>query len=224
MDRFWDRNRHHGAPQNSVPVIRVLIVDDHPVLRKGLRASLLYYADLEIVGEAGTGEEAIRLLDHVQPDIVLMDLLMPGMGGVAAIRAIRTLDPQATIMVLTTDEDGDLVQDALQAGAIGYQRKGMEHDELVLAIRQAVRGVRGIAPSHLTSAAAHALVRNTNKAPGLDDELTDREREVLALLANGLSKAAIAERMMVTVPMAKRLLRSIRRKLEAKFRKELLGD
>jgi NarL family two-component system response regulator LiaR len=177
---------------------------------------------LEIVGEAGTGEEAIRLLDQVQPDMILMDLLMPGMGGVAAIRAIRTLDPQATIMVLTTDEDGDLVQDALQAGAIGYQRKGVESDELVMAIRQAVRGVRGSA--NLASAAAHALVRTTNKAPALGDDLTDRERAVLALLANGLSKAAIAEQMMLTVAMVKRLLRSIRRKLEAKFRKELLGD
>jgi NarL family two-component system response regulator LiaR len=196
----------------------VLIVDDHPVLRRGLRASLLFYADLEIVGEANTGEEAIRLLEHVQPDIVLMDLLMPGMGGVAAIRAIRTLDPLVKIIVLTTDEDGDQVQDSLQAGAIGYHRKDMEIDELVMAIRQAVRGMANGAP-----AAAQEVVRNTNTAPALGDELTDREREVLALLATGLSTAKIAEQMMITVATVKFHLRSIRRKLDAKFRKQL-GD
>jgi NarL family two-component system response regulator LiaR len=212
-----DRETLHPT-KGSSGVTRVMIVDDHPVLRKGLRASLLFFAEFEIVGEAGSGEEALRLLDQVQPDIILMDLLMPGMGGVAAIRLIREIAPDMKILVLSTYEEGDLVQEALKAGAIGYQLKGMEIEELVTAIRQAVRGVPTLAP-----AAAQALVRNTAKTPMLGNDLTDREREVLALLAKGLSNATIADQMVVTVATVKFHLRSIRAKLGTKTRTETVA-
>ncbi len=209
-----------SAP-GSAGVTRVMIVDDHPVLRRGLRASLLSFPDFEVVGEAGSGEEAVRLFAQVRPDIILMDLVMPGMGGVSAIRAIRAIAPDAKIMVVSTYEEGDLVQEAFQAGAIGYQLKGIEIDDLVNAIRQAVSGILSLAP-----AAAQSLVRTTattTTARKLGDDLTEREREVLTLLARGLPNAAIADRMVVTVATVKFHLRSIRLKLGTKTRTETVA-
>src|SRR5262249_13128416 len=132
------------------------------LLRRGLTASLLSVPGFAIVGQAGSGEEAIEQYEQARPDIVLMDLVMPGMGGVEAIRAIRRIDPEAKIMVVSTYEEGDKVKEALQAGAIGYQLKGGEIDELVDAIRQAVHGIPSLAP-----AAARSLVRLTISAPKL---------------------------------------------------------
>lgn len=196
----------------------MLIVDDHPLLRRGLRALLLSFPEFEIVGEASSGEEAVRLFQEVRPDIVLMDLVMPGMGGVAAIRAIRERVPDAKIMVVSTYEEGDLVQEAFRAGAIGYQLKGMEIDDLVSAIRQSVSGIPSLAP-----AAAQSLVRTTERTWKLGDDLTDREREALELLARGLSNSAIAARMVVTVATVKFHLRSIRSKLGTKSRTETVA-
>lgn len=206
------------AASGSSRVTRVMIVDDHPLLRRGLRAALMSFPDFDVVGEAGSGEEALRLVEQVRPQLVLMDLLMPGMGGVPAIRAIRQIAPEAKIMVVTTYEGGDLMQEALQAGAIGYQLKGMEIDELVKAIRQVVQGNPSISP-----AAALWLVQTASKTPKLGDDLTEREREVLNLLAQGLSNAAIAEKTVVTVATVKFHLRSIRAKLGTKTRTETVA-
>jgi DNA-binding NarL/FixJ family response regulator len=207
-----------GPPPSSSGATRVMIVDDHPLLRRGLSASLLSVPGFAIVAEAESGEKAVALYQQVRPDIVLMDLVMPGMGGVEAIRAIRRIDPAAKMMVVSTYEEGDRVREALQAGAIGYQLKGGEIDELVDAIRQAVSGIPSLAP-----AAAVSLVRITNSAPKLGEDLTDRERELLTLLATGLPNTAIAERMVVTVATVKFHLRSVRTKLGTKTRTETVA-
>jgi two-component system, NarL family, response regulator LiaR len=212
--RVW----HASPPRTPSDATRIMIVDDHPLLRRGLTALLLSVPGLEIVGQVGSGEEAVDLYEQVCPDIVLMDLLMPGMGGVEAIRAIRRVDPEAKIMVISNYEDGDQVKEALQAGAMGYQLKGGEIDELVDAIRQAVSGIPTLA-----RAAAASLVRITIKGPRLGDDLTDRERELLELLAKGLSNTAIAERMVVTVATVKFHLRSVRTKLGTKTRTETVA-
>jgi two-component system, NarL family, response regulator LiaR len=212
--RVW----HASPPRTPSDATRIMIVDDHPLLRRGLTALLLSVPGLEIVGQVGSGEEAVDLYEQVRPDIVLMDLLMPGMGGVEAIRAIRRVDPEAKIMVISNYEDGDQVKEALQAGAMGYQLKGGEIDELVDAIRQAVSGIPTLA-----RAAAASLVRITIKGPRLGDDLTDRERELLELLAKGLPNTAIAERMVVTVATVKFHLRSVRTKLGTKTRTETVA-
>jgi two-component system, NarL family, response regulator LiaR len=207
-----------GRPPTSSGVTRVLVVDDHPLLRRGITASLLSVPGFEVVGQVGSGEEAVEQFAQVRPDIVLMDLVMPGMGGAEAIRAIRRIDPEAKIMVVTTYEEGDRVKEALQAGAIGYQLKGGDIDELVEAIRQAVHGIPSLAP-----AAARSLVRMTIKAPKLGDDLTDRERELLELLAKGLPNTGIATQMVVTVATVKFHLRSVRTKLGTKTRTETVA-
>jgi two-component system, NarL family, response regulator LiaR len=205
-------------PTGSSEVTRVMIVDDHPVVRVGLRTSLLSFPDFEIVGEASSGEEAVRLFAEVRPDIILMDLVMPGMGGIFAIRAILDIAPDAKIMVVSSFEEGDRVQEAFEAGAIGYQLKGVEIEDLVTAIRQTVSGIPSLAP-----AAVQSLVRNTRKARKLGDDLTDRERQVLVLLARGLSNPAIADRMVITVATVKFHLHSIRSKLGTKTRTETVA-
>jgi NarL family two-component system response regulator LiaR len=217
-DTLMPNGDDHFPGSRSSGVSRVLIVDDHPVLRRGLRASVLTSEDFEVVGEASSGEEAIRLFQQLRPDITLMDLLMPGMGGVSAIRAIREIAPDAKIMVVSTSEEGDLVHEAFQAGAIGYQLKGMEIDELVSAIRQAVSGITSLAP-----AAARSLVQTTSTAHKLGDDLTDREREVLALLAQGLSNKVIAEHMVVAEATVKFHLRHVRSKLGTKSRTQTVA-
>jgi len=120
--------------------IRVMVVDDHPMVRSGLKALLSAYDDLEFAGEAGNGAEAIRLCDRLNPDVVLMDLVMPEMDGAAATRAIRQKHPQIKVVVLTSFKEDELVQGALQAGAIGYLLKNVSADELARAIRAAYAG------------------------------------------------------------------------------------
>ncbi len=197
---------------------RVLIVDDHPLLLRGLRAALLSFPEFEIVGEGSSGEEAVRRFAQVRPDIVLMDLVMPGMGGIAAIRRILELAPEAKILVVSNYEEGDRVQQAFQAGAVGYQAKGAQIEDLITAIRQAVRGI-----SSLASSAVQALVQATRQARQLGDDLTARELEVLTLLAQGLTNPAIAVQMVITVATVKFHLHSIRAKLGTTTRTETVA-
>lgn len=137
--------------------IRVLLVDDHAVVRSGLGAFLLAFDDLELVGEAGGGEEAVRLCERFQPDVVLMDLVMPGMDGAAATRAIRERCPRIQIIALTSFKEKELVEGALEAGAIGYLLKNVSADELADAIRAAHAGSgsgSGADPGHQAAARA----------------------------------------------------------------------
>jgi two-component system, NarL family, response regulator LiaR len=195
---------------------RVMIVDDQAILRSGIAFSLATFDEVEVVAEANSGEEAILLCEGLTPDVVLMDVRMPGMGGVAATRTIRDTCPATQVVALTAFEEGNLVQDVLQAGAIGCLLKDVLADELVNAVRKAHLGMPVLAP-----AAAQALVRGVQSRPSqLGHDLTDREREVLALLMEGSSNGSIAERLVVTPATVKFHIRSIRSKLGTSSRTE----
>lgn len=197
---------------------RVLIVDDYPMVRSGIAMSLLAFDDLRVVGQASSGEEGVRLAAELAPDVVLMDLVMPGMGGVAAIRALHEAAPHLPVLALTSYQEGDLVQEALQAGALSYLLKDIEADELAKAIRLARRGL-----PMLAAAAAQAVVRAVaSRPPALGHDLTEREREVLALLTEGLSNQDIADRLVITPATVKFHTRSIRSKLFASSRTEVV--
>jgi NarL family two-component system response regulator LiaR len=195
--------------------IRVMVVDDHAVVRGGLRYFLLAFDDIELVAEAESGEEALRLCESCQPDVVLMDIRMPGMDGADTTRLLRERYPQIQVLALTSFQDGQLVQKALRAGATGYLLKDVPIDELAEAIRKAHAGQPTLAP-----AAAQALVETTAQASTSSDALTDRQKEVLALVVQGLSNAEIAERLVISQATVRYHVSTILSKLGAANRAE----
>lgn len=197
--------------------IRIVLADDYPLVRSGIVAALEDLDDLEVVGQAPTGEQALRLVEQLRPDVVLMDLMMPGMGGIAAIHAVHDRYPAVAVLALTSFEDGDLVQQALEAGALGYLLKSMEADELVKAIRLAHLGM----PS-LAAEAAQTLVRQVaTGTPPVGHDLTEPERTVLALVVAGNSNLCIADTLGVPEAIVKSYLAGLRHKLGTKTRTEL---
>jgi NarL family two-component system response regulator LiaR len=198
--------------------LRVLLVDDHAMVRRGLAAFLKAFDDLELAGEAAQGEEAVQRCADLQPDVVLMDLEMPVMDGVAATRAIRECFPTVQVLALTSFRDEELVQRALQAGAIGYLLKNVSADDLATAIRAAHAGRPTLAPE-----AAQALVHAAARPPVPGHDLTPREREVLALMVQGLSNTAIAARLVVSPSTAKAHVSSILSKLGVTSRTEAVA-
>lgn len=199
--------------------IRIVLVDDHAVVRSGLGAFMLAHDDLELVGEASSGERAIALCQQTQPDVVLMDLMMPGMDGAMATRHIREKCPKTQVIALTSFKEKELVEGALQAGAIGYLLKDISADELANAIRSAAAGKPTLAPE-----AQQVLIEGTRAPadkPGFD--LTEREREVLALMTEGLNNNQIAERLVVSLSTAKFHVSSILSKLNAVTRAEAVS-
>lgn len=199
--------------------IRVLIVDDHAMVRKGLAAFLLAKIDLELAGEASNGEEALRLCEQLQPDVVLMDLKMPKLDGVAATRAIKGHHPHIQVIALTSFQEKELVQEAIRAGAISYLLKNVSADDLATAIRAASAGRSVLDPEAL-----QALVQDAGPAaPGLGHDLTAREREVLALLVQGLTNPDMAARLTVSRATVKAHVSSILAKLGASTRAEAIS-
>lgn len=173
--------------------IGVLVVDDHAVVRSGLSAFLTVFDDIELVGQAAGGEEAVGLCAQLQPDVVLMDMIMPGMNGAEATQAIREKWPQIQVVILTNFAEEDLIEKALQAGAIGYLLKNVSAEQLAEAIRAA-----HVDRPTLALEAAQSLAHAAAHPAELGRNLTDREREVLPLLTEGLNNSQIAERLKVS--------------------------
>ena len=199
--------------------IRVVIVDDHAMLRRGLRFFLKGFDDLELVGEGSSGKEAIELCAETEPDVILMDMVMPEMDGAKTTQLIREQFPQVQVIALTSFQEEDLIERALQAGAIGYLLKNVSAQDLARAIREAHAGRSTLAPE-----ATEVLVRATRRRSDQQDYgLTDREQEVLALMVEGLSNAEIAERLVITVSTVKFHVRGILGKLDVNSRTEAIA-
>ncbi len=190
--------------------ITVLIADDHPVVRHGLRTFLELQKDVRVVGEAATGEEAIALVAELVPEVVLMDLVMPGVDGIEATRRIRDVSPSTRVIVLTSFAEDDKVFPAIRAGATGYLLKDVEPQQLVEAVRAAHRGEPLLHPK--VAARLMEAVGGAGDAPAVE-ELTGRELDVLRLLARGLQNKAIAAELVVSEKTVKTHVSNILSKL-----------
>jgi NarL family two-component system response regulator LiaR len=199
---------------NSKP-IRILLADDHAVVRSGLSTFFLVYDDLELVGEATNGKEAVQLCKELQPDVVLMDLVMPVMDGAAATKLIREQFPTVQVVALTSFPEEELVQGALKAGAISYLLKNVSADELAQAIRAAHIGRGMLAPE-----AAQVLIHAATHPHPLGYDLTPREKDTLGWMVEGLNNPQIAEKMVVTRSTVKFHVSNVLSKLAASNRTE----
>ncbi len=202
---------------DTVP-IKVLLVDDHTVVRSGLGAVLLASEDLQLVGEAGDGEEAIRCCEKTQPDVILMDLLMPKMDGVTATKIIKERWPGVKIIALTSFKEKEYVEGALKAGATGYLLKNITAAELLSAIHGAVAGRPSLSPE-----AAQVLIQKVSEPAGPAVDLTDREQEILALMVEGLPNNEIAQRLVVSQSTVKFHVSNILSKLGVTSRTEAVA-
>ncbi|NJM06267.1 response regulator transcription factor [Candidatus Gracilibacteria bacterium] len=197
-------------------LIRVLIVDDHPVAQAGVRHLLSALPDFELVGEAASGEEALLLYEHTRPDVVLMDVMMPVMDGITTTARLKASVPNAKVLILSSMGDGEMVQRAMKAGACGYLLKTATAMELAQAVRAAYFGRTTLAPE-----ASQALADSMRTA--LDVDLTEREREVLLLMTDGMSNIQIAERLTVSPATVKFHISGIFSKLGVSTRAEAIA-
>lgn len=193
--------------------IKVLIADDHHVVRRGLLFFLKTQQDIEVVGEAINGQEAVQLVHQLQPDVVLMDLSMPVMNGVEATKAIRQANSDVKIIILTSFSDQDHVIPAIRAGASGYQLKDIEPDELVSTIRDVIKGESKLHPKVTTHVMTH-LTTNTTSSLSRINDLTKREKDVLKELTKGKSNKEIAADLFITEKTVKTHVSNILSKLQ----------
>lgn len=198
--------------------IRLLLTDDHDMVRQGLAVFLQAFPDMELVGEASDGLEAISRCEELRPDVVIMDVLMPEMDGIEATRQIREKFPDIQVLMLSNSKDEDLIISGLQAGAIGYVLKDIGVHEFAKAVRDAYHG-----QSTLSPAVTQALVTATARPAEPDYHLTERERELLTLLIKGLSNPEIANRLMISLSTVKFHISSILAKLKVNSRTEAVA-
>ncbi|HUV25731.1 MAG TPA: response regulator transcription factor [Anaerolineales bacterium] len=196
--------------------IRIVVVDDHDMVRRGLAAYLKVQPDLSLIGEAGDGMQAVELCLQLQPDVVLMDLIMPGMGGIEATRLIREQNPATQVIALTNFQEKSMVQEAIRAGAISYLLKNVKGDNLAAAIRSANAG-RGTLSPEVTQ----GLITSGRK-PQVGQDLSPRELEVLALMVEGLTNPEIAERLSISRATASSHVSHILQKLDVSNRAEAI--
>lgn len=196
-------------------LIRVLIVDDHDIVRRGLEVSLAIFNDMDVVGYARGGQEAIACCEQLRPDVLLLDLMMPDINGIQVIEGIRQKNLDTTVIVLTNFKESELVQGALEAGATSYLLKNVSVDELGIAIRNAFHGKPTLAPE-----AAQVLIKEITRPKTRDFELTEREVEVLDLLTLGKSNRQIAEQLVISSSTVKNHVSSIIAKLGVQSRTE----
>jgi len=197
--------------------IRVLLVDDHAVVRSGLAAVLSSLDDMELAGEAGNGQEAVRACEHTKPDVVLMDLVMPVMDGVAATKAIHDRWPEMRIVALTSFGDKELIEGALKAGAMSYLIKSVSAAELAAAVRNAAAGRPSLSPE-----VAQVLMQGI-KEPSRTYDLTQREKEILSLMVGGLGNDDIAARLVVSRSTVKFHVSNVLSKLGVTSRTEAVA-
>ncbi len=198
--------------------IQVMLVDDHTMVRRGLATFLKVFDDLELIGEAADGEAALQLCASTLPDVILMDIVMPTMDGVTATGIIRQRFPTVQVIVLTSFKEETLVQDALQAGAIGYLLKDVSAEKLAEAIRAAHAGRSTLSPE-----ATQALVHATTQPPPTGHDLTNREQTVLILMVAGLNNTEIAEKLVVSPSTIKSHVSHILAKLGVTSRTEAVA-
>lgn len=195
--------------------IRVMLVDDHTMVRRGLATFMQIFDDLELVGEAADGHEAVTVCAQTQPDVILMDMIMSHGDGITATRVIRERFPQVQVIALTSFKEGDLVQKALQAGALGYLLKDISADALAQAIRAAYLGQPTVA-AEVTA----GLIKAATRLPEVTYNLTEREHAVLKLLVAGLNNREIAEKLFVSPSTIKSHVSHILAKLDVSSRTE----
>jgi DNA-binding NarL/FixJ family response regulator len=202
--------------------LRVLIADDHPLFRNGMRALLASVPDIEVVGEAATGDEVISRAAELQPDLILMDLQMPGTGGVEATRFILQTSPHVRILIITMFEDEDSVFAALRAGAHGYVLKGANPDEMLRAIRAVGSGEAIFSPAIAQRLLDYFAASRSGIPPPAFPELTDREREILLLITRGRSNPEIARQLDVALKTVRNHVSNIFSKLQVTDRTEAI--
>jgi two-component system response regulator NreC len=206
--------------EHEAATVRVLIADDHAVVRAGLRLLLDAEADLEVVGEAGNGGEAVLRSRALEPDVVLMDVVMPGEGGVEATRRLRAERPETKVLMLSMQDDPRYVREAFDAGASGYVLKDAADTEVVQAVRDVAAGGRYVNPA-LGAGLIEAAVEETRRAGA--DPLSDREREVLRLLAHGHTNQEISRQLYLSVRTVETHRAHIMQKLRLRSRAELVS-
>lgn len=199
-------------------MIKVLIVDDHPLVRHGIKTLLDVYDDIEVIGEAENGQEALEMCKKNKPDVVLMDLIMPGVNGIEATKEIMKNWSYIKVVTLTSFVDKKLIEDSLKAGAIGYVLKNISGDKLVATIRDADKG-----KSTLSSEASDFLILNIKKPPVADYQLTSQEKNILACLVEGLSNKKIAQKLVLSLSTVKFHVSNILNKLGVSSRTEAVS-